>query len=376
MVTNTFQDADGDGVCNASDTCPGTLAGQGANAGGCSCAQVTVNDGNPCTLDACLNGVVTHTLQDADGDGVCDASDTCPGTLAGQGVNPGGCSCAQVTVDDEKPCTLDVCLNGIVTHTNQDADSDGFCDGNDNCPMIANANQLDSDGDGIGDACDPCPFALPNIPDFNVDACGCASGYTTTTAIIGAAVIIVGCDPAIPTDSDCDGTPDANDVCPGGDDSGPCNARAFQGFFDIPSKWICGTRNSKVQMCHRGTTICVSPYEVQLHLSHRDFLGPCVSCDRSISNNGLDHAEGLSMQLYPNPTDGGTIVSFFLTEATTVQIDLFDLLGRLQQTVSEKNLSAGENQVVLNVVDLTPAIYTLRLRAGGRQEERKLVVQW
>lgn len=44
-----------------------------------------------------------------------------------------------------------------------DSDSDSVIDTADNCPSIANPDQLDSDADGRGDACDNCPL-IPN-PD-------------------------------------------------------------------------------------------------------------------------------------------------------------------------------------------------------------------
>src|SRR5204863_26306 len=153
-----FQDADADGVCDANDTCPGTATGQGVNTSGCSCAQVTVDDGNPCTLDHCTNGKGTEKCQDADGDGVCDANDTCPGTATGQGVNTSGCSCAQVTVDDGIACTLDQCTNGVVTHTLQDADGDGVCDANDTCPGTASGDGVNAQG---------CSCAQVTVDDNN-----------------------------------------------------------------------------------------------------------------------------------------------------------------------------------------------------------------
>jgi len=41
---------------------------------------------------------------------------------------------------------------------NYDTDGDGVDDALDNCPLVANPNQLDTDGDGLGDSCDDFPF--------------------------------------------------------------------------------------------------------------------------------------------------------------------------------------------------------------------------
>ncbi|MFZ1688196.1 MAG: Calx-beta domain-containing protein, partial [Flavobacteriales bacterium] len=145
-ANNNGADSDADGVPDCLDTCPATASGDPVNTSGCSCAQQTIPDSDPCTLDACSNGVVTHTFQDADLDGVCDASDTCPGTASGDPVNTSGCSCAQQTIPDSDPCTLDACSNGVVTHTFQDADLDGVCDASDTCPGTASGAGVNASG--------------------------------------------------------------------------------------------------------------------------------------------------------------------------------------------------------------------------------------
>ena len=64
-----------------------------------------------------------------------------------------------------------------------DLDGDGFIGHCDNCPEIANADQLDSDGDGVGDACDNCPNEYnPNQADVN----GCiGAGFLAVTPADG-----------------------------------------------------------------------------------------------------------------------------------------------------------------------------------------------
>jgi hypothetical protein len=92
-------DTDGDGVEDVRDNCP--------------------NSCNPRQLDANSNGI---------GD-VCD-------------ITPGCGGCGQPACDLLGQCDLD---------------HDGIFDFADNCPNIANPQQLDTDQDSIGDACDATP---------------------------------------------------------------------------------------------------------------------------------------------------------------------------------------------------------------------------
>jgi hypothetical protein len=71
------------------------------------------------------------------------------------------------------------CLNNPAI----DTDSDGIADPCDNCPMVANPDQMDTDGDGIGDACDNCSFiANASQTDTDGDGIGDACDNCPTVA--------------------------------------------------------------------------------------------------------------------------------------------------------------------------------------------------
>ncbi len=74
----------------------------------CAGTEIDCNDGNPCTDDACVYGICSHTPNDSPG--------------CGDGPCPGGC-------DDGDHCTVDSCDDGTCTNTPHG----GPCDDGDSC---------------------------------------------------------------------------------------------------------------------------------------------------------------------------------------------------------------------------------------------------
>jgi hypothetical protein len=185
-------DADGDGVSDEDDLCPGFDDNLDDDL-----------DGIPNGCDICFGDDDTG---DDDGDLVCNDGDLCEGDDASGDVDEDGyCSdvdnCATLYNDQ-----TDADGDGIGDACD-DEDADGWLDIEDNCPAIANPDQADSDADGQGDACDDdddndgvldvddnCSL-LPNADQADFDADGQGDA----------------CD----GDDDADGVPDDEDLCPG-----------------------------------------------------------------------------------------------------------------------------------------------------------------
>jgi hypothetical protein len=125
------------------------------------------------------------------------------------------------------------CGNGTIY--DNDVDGDGWLNATDNCPRLANANQLDQDSDSVGDACDPLittdNIASPAIPSGKGDGTAesatydndakCVDAYTTTEPSGDAPT----CTSVF--DAGDDGTPDVTDF--NSDEDGDGNSDACEG---------------------------------------------------------------------------------------------------------------------------------------------------
>jgi len=129
---------------------------------------------------------------DADGDGVPESYDNCPGTPNGD----------QTDADNDglgDACDVDADGDGFA----DDRDDDGVFDIYDNCPDVANppsqtcpgapagpAQQCDTDADGVGDACDDDPTDSGDPSGFCADGQVCT--YTLPSGQSCAGVCIDG----------------------------------------------------------------------------------------------------------------------------------------------------------------------------------------
>lgn len=203
-------DSDNDGVDDTGDNCPAVANQSQADADGDNIGDVCDNDDDNDTVnDASDNCPVVANVDQLDSDGdnsgnACDTDDDNDSVLDGVDNCPLKANQDQLDTDSDTQgdvCDADDDNDGVSdaedafpldAAESADADSDGVGDNGDNCPAVANQNQLDTDQDQQGNACD--------ADDDN-------DGLTDTEEAA------LGTDPLL-VDSDTDTIEDAVDNCP------------------------------------------------------------------------------------------------------------------------------------------------------------------
>jgi uncharacterized protein (DUF1501 family) len=79
-------------------------------------------------------------------------------------------------------------------------------------------------------------------------------------------------------------------------------------------------------------------------------------------------------QNYPNPFNPSTVIRYELPRGSNVTIDVYNSAGEKITTLVDSPQSAGTHEVNFNGGTLASGMYFYRLRAGGYQETRKMLL--
>ncbi len=79
-------------------------------------------------------------------------------------------------------------------------------------------------------------------------------------------------------------------------------------------------------------------------------------------------------QNFPNPFNPSTTISFSLGESGPVELTVFSVTGQKVADILDRTMSAGKHQVSFDALRLASGTYIYRLRAGGIELSRKMVL--
>lgn len=80
------------------------------------------------------------------------------------------------------------------------------------------------------------------------------------------------------------------------------------------------------------------------------------------------------MQNYPNPFNAHTEIRFDLRSSVSVQLSVYDILGRHIETLIDSRKPAGSYNIIWDAGDLPSGVYFYKLQAGDLTESRKCLL--
>jgi type IX secretion system substrate protein len=140
----------------------------------------------------------------------------------------------------------------------------------------------------------------------------------------------------------------------------------------------CGNNNNNVTICHNNKTKCVASSAVAAHLAHGDYLGGCQTPKAGVVETATN-SQFMLHQNFPNPFAGGTgssstTISYTVPEESNVAIRVYDVYGRLVQTLVDDVKHAGFHSVNFNSGKLPGGVYFYALEAENTVLTRRMVL--
>jgi len=101
-------------------------------------------------------------------------------------------------------------------------------------------------------------------------------------------------------------------------------------------------------------------------------IGTGTSSNES-GNSGLPESVELH-QNYPNPFNPVTVIEYDISEPMEVTLRVYDVMGRLVDTLVDQMVSPGRHQATWNASNVGSGTYIYRLRAGDFVQSRQMLL--
>lgn len=94
-----------------------------------------------------------------------------------------------------------------------------------------------------------------------------------------------------------------------------------------------------------------------------------------VASIGEEEVSNFSISAYPNPASDFINLSVELEEASSVTIEVVNILGAVVSTIETQNLASGTYYNELDLTDLTDGVYFIKTTVNDAVEMTKIVVQ-
>ena len=106
------------------------------------------------------------------------------------------------------------------------------------------------------------------------------------------------------------------------------------------------------------------------------YIAPCSVTAARMAENSVDEiSEKLSLNIFPNPTENITNITFDLPKESTVNIVVFNSTGK-QVAILDNNTmrDKGQHTLTFNAQQLPSGIYTVRIQTNEHSSTQKIVI--
>ena len=106
-----------------------------------------------------------------------------------------------------------------------------------------------------------------------------------------------------------------------------------------------------------------------------------VLCVRDADLSGVNDESDLNRpdknmlaQNYPNPFNANTVIQYYLNRPSQVTIDIYDLLGRKIETLSQGFLQAGNHRIIWESRNNPTGLYFYKIDIGEYAEIGEMIL--